>query len=422
MNRSVRSRLFLLAMTPVLILAACATPSRLPAVPRELSDRATVLNNPAVRSWDDELNPQFREEMVRAAKKEFELRAKAGDTSPLGPAYYLAISGGGANGAYGAGLLNGWTAAATRPEFKVVTGISTGALTAPFAFLGPKYDERLKAVYTSVTTKEIALPRGFLAALYDDAMMGTKPLQTLLKSLVDEPMMREIAAEYARGRILFIATTNLDINRGVIWNIGAIASSGDPHALDIIHEVLLASAAIPAAFPPVMIDVQVDGKTYQEMHVDGGCKAQVFLYPPSLALKQESEARGIHRDRVAYIIRNARLDVDWASTERLTMSIASRAIDSLIQTQGIGDLYRLYLTTKRDGVDFNLAYIPATFNAKPTESFDPVYMTKLFDVGYRAATQPGGYVWDKMPPGFVEGEPKPVAAMGEGVSAGSLTR
>jgi hypothetical protein len=333
---------------------------------------------------------------------EIELRRAAGEHGPLPTAYYLAISGGGADGAYGAGVMCGWTDAGTRPEFKVVTGISTGALTAPFVFLGPAYDDRLRKVYTSVSTDEIATSRGMLAALYSDALMDTVPLRTLLGTLVDERMMQDIAREYARGRLLMVATTNLDANRGVIWNVGAIASSGDPKALKLIHDILIASAAIPAAFPPVMIDVELDGVRYQEMHVDGGAKAQVFLYPPTFALSARASEEGIERERVAYVIRNARLDPQWASVQRRTLSIAGRAISSLIQTQGVGDLYRIYMITQRDGVGFNLAFIPPTFNVKATEDFDPVYMTKLFEVGYTAATAPGGYPWHKSPPGFTE--------------------
>lgn len=382
------------------MLSACSSPRRAPAVPNELADRAMVLNDPAVRTWDDTLNPAFSEELFRAGSLEFELRREAGENGPLPPATYLAISGGGAEGAFGAGILCGWTATGTRPEFKVVTGISTGALTAPFAFLGSRYDDKLRKVYTSVTTAEIAKKRGILAAIYNDALMDTVPLRHLLATLVDDAMMRDIAAEYAKGRILMVATTNLDANRGVIWNIGAIASTGDPKALDLIHNILIASAAIPAAFPPVMFDVEVDGKKYQEMHVDGGAKAQVFLYPPTLHLNATAAAAGVQRDRIAYIIRNSRLDPKWSDVHRKTLPIAARAIDSLIQTQGVGDLYRIYMTSTRDGVDFNLAYIPATFNEQAKENFDPVYMTKLFDVGYALAIQSGGYPWQKTPPGF----------------------
>lgn len=384
----------------VLTLASCSSPKRLPAVPDELADRAAVLDSPALRTWDDTLNEAFLEEMFRAGKVEFTELAAAGRADSIPPAHYLAISGGGAEGAFGAGILCGWTATGTRPEFKIVTGISTGALTAPFAFLGPAYDDKLRKVYTSVTTAEIARKRGILAAIYDDALMDTVPLRKLLASLVDEQMMRDIAAEYAKGRILMVATTNLDANRGVIWNIGAIAATGKPEALDLIHNILIASAAIPAAFPPVMFDVEVDGAKYQEMHVDGGAKAQVFLYPPTLHLSETVAAAGFKRDRVAYVIRNARLDPKWVDVRRKTLTIAGRAIDSLIQTQGVGDLYRIYMTAQRDGVDFNLAFIPATFGEQPREAFDPVYMTKLFDVGYAQATASGGYPWHKSPPGF----------------------
>jgi len=221
-------------MVCALLLASCASPSRKEAVPTALADRASVFNDPSIRTWDDTLSPAFLERIFDAGKKEFDLRSAAGQAGPLPTAYFLGISGGGANGAYGAGLLCGWTAAGTRPEFKIVTGISTGALTAPFAFLGPAYDDKLRRVYTSVTTDQVATSRNLLAALFDDAMMDTLPLRKLLIQLVDKQMMLEIAREYARGRILMVATTNLDANRGVIWNIGQIAASNDPKALDLI--------------------------------------------------------------------------------------------------------------------------------------------------------------------------------------------
>jgi hypothetical protein len=392
-----------------MLLAACSE-FRGPAVPVALEDQATVFDNPAIRTWDSALNQPFTEELFREGKREFELRQAAGETGPLPPAEYLAISGGGADGAYGAGILCGWTAAGTRPEFKVVTGISTGALTAPFAFLGPAYDERLRKVYTSVSTAEICTSRGLIGAIFSDAMMDTVPLRKLLKKLVDEQMMHDIARESERGRILLVATTNLDANRGVIWNIGAIAASGHPKSLDLIHEILIASAAIPGAFPPVMIDVKADGKPYQEMHVDGGAKAQVFLYPPSLELRDAVAAHGVERDRVAYVIRNARLAPTWSDVQRRTLSIAGKAISSLLASEGIGDLYRIYLITQRDGVDFNLAYIPAEFTLQPEQDFDPVYMTQLFDLGYKAANTPAGYPWHKLPPGFISGMPAPASA------------
>ena len=175
--------------------------------------------------------------------------------------------------------------------------------------------------------------------------------------------------EYGKGRLLLIGTTNLDAQRGVIWNVGAIAASHHPRALELVRKIMIASAAIPAAFPPVMIDVEVEGQRYQEMHVDGGATTQVFLYPPSLKLKEMAEAAGVQRERRVYIIRNARLDPEWAETQRRTLSIAGRAVSSLINTQGVGDLYRTYLNAQRDGIDYNLAFIPANFKDSAQRGF-----------------------------------------------------
>jgi len=196
-----------------------------------------------------------------------------------------------------------------------------------------------------------------------------------------------------------VGTTDLDARRGIIWNLTKIAASRDPKALELFRTLLVASAAIPGAFPPTMIDVEVGGQPYQEMHVDGGATAQVFVYPPSLNLRDKSRQLGLQqRERRVYVIRNSRLDPEWAQVERSTMTIAGRAISSLIHTQGIGDLYRIYLTTQRDDVDFNLAYIPDSFNAPHKEDFDTEFMRKLFAVGYDMATK--GYPWQKKPPGF----------------------
>lgn len=234
--------------------------------------------------------------------------------------------------------------------------------------------------------------------------MSTAPLRRMIEQFIDEAMVREIAEQYERGRILVVATTNFDSGRAVIWNIGAIAATGHPGAIGLIHDVLMASAAIPAVFPPVMIKVEANGREFEEMHLDGGTKAQVFLYPPSLELRVKTEARGIERQRVAFVIRNARLDREWTTVPRSTLPIARRAIGSLIHANGVGDLFRIYLTSKRDDVEFNLAYIPATFTAARTEDFDPLYMKALFAVGFEMASAPGGFPWASSPPGWGESE------------------
>jgi predicted acylesterase/phospholipase RssA len=390
------------ALTAIVVLSGCAGPSRIGAVPDELADRAVVFGMPAARSWSDPLSEPFLNEVRVAGEREIGQLRAAGRGDSLPPANYLAISGGGANGAYGAGLLCGWSETGTRPEFKVVTGISTGALTAPFAFLGSAYDQQLRDVYTGIRTADILTPRNMLAGLLGDALTDNAPLWRLLQKKVNESMMRDIAAEYAKGRFLLIGTTNLDAQRGVVWNVTAIAASGNPRALELIHKILIASAAIPAAFPPIMIDVEIDGKSYQEMHVDGGAVAQVFFYPPSMRLT--SRAVNVDRERRLYVIRNGRVDAQWAEVQRRTLPIASRAIDSLITTQGLGDLYRLFLTSRRDAIDFNLAFIPSTFKEKPKEAFDPEYMRKLFDIGFAAAKD--STAWFKTPPGLLLAEPQ----------------
>jgi predicted acylesterase/phospholipase RssA len=380
------------------LLQGCATPERLSAVPEDQQAAAIVDGMPGIRYWQKADLELMEQDGIEAYKREAELFAAAGNSGQLPPANYLAISGGGEDGAFGAGLLVGWTEAGTRPEFKLVTGVSTGALTAPFAFLGPKYDEQLKAVYTTINGSDVLEERGMLAALFDDALADNAPLKRLVARFVTADMLKEIAAEYAKGRLLLIGTTNIDARRPVIWNISKIAASGNPKALDLVQEILVASAAIPGAFPPSMIDVVANGKPYQEMHVDGGASAQVFVYPSRLKIKEISEESGNTRERRAFIIRNARLDPDWAETKRQTLSIAGRAVSSLIQTQGVGDLYRIFATAERDGVDFNLAYIPSSFTVPLKEPFDQHYMNELFKVGYELGRS--GYDWNKAPPGY----------------------
>jgi hypothetical protein len=311
----------------------------------------------------------------------------------------LAISGGGDKGAFGAGLVYGWTQTGTRPTFKVVTGVSTGSLIAPFAFVGAEYDEVLKTVYTTVTPADILLPRSVIAAIQNDGMADNSPLASMISKYVDQKLLDRIAQEYARGRLLLVGTTDLDARQPVIWNMGAIASSGSPNALELFQAILLASAAIPGAFPPTMIDVEVDGKRYQEMHVDGGASAQVFLYPPAIRGVAASLGQTMSRQGRVYVIRNASISSSPEPVVRQTVTIAARAIDSLIHTQGLGDLFRIYLTTQRDGLDFNLAFIGPEFEyPNKKEQFENAYMVKLFDYGYELGRK--GYPWRKLPPGF----------------------
>ena len=377
-------------------VAGCSIPERGNAVPQASTERALPLGLANARFYADTDPRAMVDEGMQAIEREKAiLRAAGMPVNRLPPVTYLAVSGGGDNGAFGAGLLNGWTQTGTRPEFKMVTGVSTGALIAPFAFLGPEYDPVLRELYTSMTPEKVYRARRLvMAALFDDAMADTSPLAEIISRYADQKMLDAIAREYQKGRLLMIGTTDLDAQRPVIWNIGAIAASGRPGALELFRKILRASAAIPGAFQPVFIDVEIDGKKYQEMHVDGGAIAQLFLYPPSIDISTS----GIRRQRTAYIIRNAKLAPDYAASERRTLSIAGRAISTMLATSGRNDVLRTYFVSQRDKVDYNLAYIGSDFTAPKSGEFDQSYMRALYEYGDRQATS--GQAWHKAPPGL----------------------
>jgi len=375
--------------------AGCSIPARGPAVPLSDAERALPLGIPNARFFaDGDPAPLIAEASAAIERERVALRAAGKPATPLPPASFLAVSGGGDNGAFGAGLINGWTTTGTRPEFKIATGVSTGALIAPFAFLGPDYDAALREVYTTMSPDRVFRRRSLLAALFDDAMAETGPLAETIAHYADQKMLDAIGREYQKGRLLLIGTTDLDAQRPVIWNIGAIAASRHPKSLELFRKILLASASIPGAFEPVLIDVEIGGAGFQEMHVDGGAIAQLFLYPASI----DPTALPIRRRQTAYIIRNARLDPEHAEIERRTISIAGRAIGTMLAASGQNDVLRVYFVTKRDGVDYNLAYIGHDFKVPRPGPFDQAYMRALFDYGYREAVE--RRAWHKVPPGL----------------------
>ena len=379
------------------LLQACALP-RLEPVPSTLTERAVVPGIPNSRYWvDRDLDP-FVEQVLQDLERESKALAQAGNPRDQPLSALLAISGGGDSGAFAAGLLAGWTAHGTRPEFRLVTGVSAGALIAPFAFLGSEYDEVIQTVSTSIGPKDVFRTRKLLTGLASDGMAHSKPLSRLVETYVTPEVVSAVADEYAKGRALYIGTTDLDSGRPVAWNMGAIASSEAPAALELFRKVLIASTSIPGAVSPVMIDVEIDGKRFQEMHVDGGVVTQVFLYPPRiLAELQRVTGVPFQRELGAYVIRNGRLEPTWSGTKRRTLAIGGRAISTLTQTQGSNDVDRIYRAAQQDGVDFNLAYIGSDFSYPHDENFDPEYMKRLFDYAYRLSAN--GYPWHKTPPG-----------------------
>jgi len=390
-NRNILIIIFVLS---ALLMSGCATSHKRTPLPEAYGDTAQIPYIPNARFWGDTLPTGLQEKFseIKEQIREKEPEAK------YQPIDYLAISGGGANGVFGAGLLVGWTASGNRPDFRIVTGISTGALIAPFAFLGPKYDAKLKKLYTTTSTKDILEKRSLLSILTADSAADTTPLREMLRNEIDVKVLEDIVAEHDKGRRLFIGTTNLDAKRPVIWNIGIIAKSGVPNALELVRDILVASASIPGAFTPIYIEVEADGHRYDEIHVDGGTSSQVFLYPASLDMRWVRRQIGLKGKSRIYVIRNSRIEPDWKTVKPKIVPILGSTISTLIRTQGIGDLYRIYLGAQRDGMDYNVAFIPSDFEEKPKEEFDPEYMGKLFDLGYQMAKD--GYPWEKAPPGY----------------------
>src|SRR5262245_20144549 len=231
----------------------CATLERLPAVTYAEARQIDILDIPDARFYVSDTN-RIYDVAVKAYQRSNRVR-------PAQARHFLALSGGGDDGAFGAGLLVGWSARGNRPQFDMVTGVSTGALSTPFAFLGRDYDQNLTQLYTETSARDIFTKRPILiAAVASDSLTDNAPLRTMIEHYVDSTMVQKLAEEYGKGRLLFVLTTNLDQSRPVIWNIGAIAASNNPKARDLIIDVLLASASIPAIFPPVMLDVTVDGQ------------------------------------------------------------------------------------------------------------------------------------------------------------------
>jgi hypothetical protein len=295
---------------------------------------------------------------------------------------WLILSTGGADGAFGAGLLNGLSAAGKRPDYAVVTGVSTGALMAPFVFAGPRYDPVLATVYTQSSAADI-----FEVGGTGESFLDTWPLKDLIAKQITPALLADIAAAHQAGRRLFIVTTNLDAGRSVVWNMGAIAVHAGAHstnpggddAIKLFRNILLASGSVPGAFPPVLIDVEANGKRFAEMHADGGVDGQFFVTPS--ALMQSTSSYKIPADAL-YIVVNSGLQPEFQVVERSTPTILAQAVSMAIKADLRVLLDRAYVAAKNSGIGFNVATIPPSFNAPSRGAFDPHYMKALFNVGY----------------------------------------
>ena len=293
---------------------------------------------------------------------------------PSKPGPWLVLSSGGEDGAFGAGLLNGLSAAGKRTDYSVVTGVSTGALIAPFAFAGSHYDDALRDAFTKITSADI-----FEIGATPESFVDTWPLKDLIAKEITPDLLADIATQYRAGRRLFIVTTDLDAERSVVWNMGAIAAHGGKEAADLFRTVLLASSSIPGAFPPVLIDVQSNGKRFAEMHVDGGVGGQFFVAPAALmAATADYRLPATELD----VVINSGLQPEFEVVQRSTQAILAQSVGMAVKVDTRLMLDRAYFLAKRSGIGFNVASIPPSFSAPSRGTFDPDYMKALFQAGY----------------------------------------
>jgi predicted acylesterase/phospholipase RssA len=382
-----------------LLAAGCTTIVNHNPVPEALIASAEPVGFDDIRFWGDFNDPArieaFMLDRARQFERQFRPLVQAGETPRT---TVLAISGGGQYGAFAAGILNGWSETGNRPVFDVVSGISTGSIIAPFAFLGEAYDDLLEEFYTTTSTEDMLRPTFFSGIFRGSALADTTPLRNKIAEYVTAELLAAIAEEHRRGRLLMVGTTNLDAGRSVMWNMGAIAASGRPGALQLFRDIILASAAIPIAFPPVLFDVEAGGETYTELHVDGGVTSQVNALSPQVPGYLFDEVLGFDIDRTIYVIVNGAVTPPPEPVRPRTLDIGNASLTTLWYAQTVGDLFRIHAVARRDDIATRYAWIPSDFTPQPQEPFDPVFMRQLFDLG-RSLVHDGA-VWEDLPPNY----------------------
>jgi hypothetical protein len=331
-------------------------------------------------------------------------RANTRPAVPSAPKNILVISGGGIYGAYPAGVLSGWSESGTRPEFDVVTGVSTGALVGVFAFLGPAYDCELRRYYTTITKDDIYRRRRFPFILFAESLASNAPLERMIEEGITDERIAAVAAEHRKGRRLYIGTSDLDTRRAVVWDMGAIACRNTPADRKLIKDILLATAAIPGFFPPVRIPVTVDGVTHVERHVDGNTSSSMYFVPPYVPPEDRKTLppTWLHGTNL-YILVAGKLYADPVSVKLRTFRIASNAVSTVLYDQTRSDLHKLFLMSVLTGMNYNITAIPKELPiTSDSTNFDPAQMSLMFETGAEWART--DRKWRQTPPGYEPGE------------------
>ncbi len=316
------------------------------------------------------------------------------------PRTILALSGGGSYGAFSAGVLTGWSRTDKRPEFDVVTGVSTGALIAPLAFLGPKYDAELKRTYTEVRQKDVLTVRSWATVPFRDSVASSAPLHRMVESALTEEMVAAIAAEHRKGRRLYVGTTQLDTKKTVVWDIGAVAAKGGKDVRRRICDILVASCSIPGVFPPVPLEAD-DGRGRTELHVDGGVTTTVFV--PTQVLEAAKPAKPGDAPAELYVIVAGKYYPESGPVRPRLVKVLRASGWALLRSQVRKDLANLYLLAKLAGVKYHSLALRQDFAIEETSlDFDQATMSKLFAEGVKAGLD--GPAWDAAPPEHAPGE------------------
>src|SRR6202166_3685863 len=297
------------------------------------------------------------------------------------PFSILALSGGGADGAFGAGALVGLTQTGARPQFSVVTGVSAGALLAPYAFLGSEWDQQLIDAYTSGREEHLLQSRG-LGVIFDSSVYRGRPLEELVDHYLSDELLQAVGREAASGRLLLVATTNIDTGETVIWDLGSIAMNGGPSAKALFRDVLVASASVPGMFPPVIIRVQGEGGDYSEAHVDGTTTVP-FLVPSALLHAPGQVAD--HSPPEVYVIVDGRLGQEPTSVQLRFRTIVSRSISAGLTHMTRTTLELTATTAQLQGASLQYSAIPTAYPNLAPFDFRTSTMRSLYQYGYECA-------------------------------------